>query len=102
MTMTKRAQLISLAAIAALSLFNGAARADDGGSSYDDFPLSVSDNGIRYESEAPGPCAESKDDAWFARQLALTEGDSAPAVAALQCRVDGDGDMVAAAGEQDE
>ena len=97
--MTKRAQLISFAAIAALSLFNGAARADDGGSSYDDFPLSVSDSGIRYEGEATAPCAQTENDAWFARQLALTEGDAAPAVTAL-CRTDGD--MIATADEQDE
>ena len=67
--MTKHAQLVSLAAIAALSLFNGAARADDGGSPYDNFPLTVAASAIGYEAETPATCPEAKSDAWFARSL---------------------------------
>jgi hypothetical protein len=100
MTMTKRAQLISLAAIAALSLFNGAARADDGGGQYDDFPMTVAVIGVSYESDAPVTCAEAERDAQFLRQLKLSEGDGEPSVTPAECRTDDN--MIAAAGEQDE
>ena len=98
--MTKHAQLISLAAIAALSLFNGAARADDGGSPYDNFPMTVAANAIGYEAETPATCTEVKADAWFLRQLERTDGDGDPTVPESVCRTDGD--MVAQTGDQDD
>jgi len=96
--MTKQTKLVSLAAIAAFSLFNGAARADGG--PYDDFPMTVADTGIRYEVEATVTCAQAQSDAWFLRQLKLSEGDGDPSVTPAQCRTDDN--MIAAAGEQDE
>jgi hypothetical protein len=96
--MTKRSQLTSLAAIAAFSLFNGAARADGG--AYDDFPMTVASNGIRYEVETTVTCAQAESDASFLRQLKLSEGDGDPSVTPAQCR--DDDNVIAAVGEQDE
>jgi hypothetical protein len=96
--MTKRSQMTSLAAIAAFSLFNGAARADGG--PYDDFPMTVADSGIHYEAQATVTCAQAESDAWFLRQLKLSEGDGDPSVTPAQCRTDDN--VIAAAGEQDE
>jgi len=100
MNMTNRATLFSLAAIAALTSLNGIARADDGGGEYN-FPAAlVADSGIRYEGESVATCGDLKRDAWFKRQLELTDGDGDPTVPEVQCRTDGD--MIAAAPGQDE
>ena len=91
MNLTNRAQLVSFAAIAALSMFNAAARADDGGGAYDFPPALVADSGMRYESDAPTTtCADAKSDAWFLRQMALTDGDGDPTVAPVECRPEGE------------
>ena len=98
--MTKQSKLFSLAAIAALSLFNGAARADDGGSSYDDFPLTVATISSGYVAGTVTSCAERKADAAFMRQLQLSDGDVYPAVEEPVCGTDDD--MIAQAPDQDE
>lgn len=98
--MTKHSQLISLAAIAAFSLFNGAARADDGGSSYDDFPLTVAAIATGYQAGTPATCAERKADAAFLRQLQLNDGDVYPVVEEPVCATDDD--MIAQVSDQDD
>ena len=97
--MTKHAQLISLAAIAALSLFNGAARAEYEGDLYGNFPMTETASDVGYGAETLATCAEAKRDDWFQRQLQLSEGTVEPTVD-TQCRTDGD--MIVQAPEQDE
>ena len=96
--MTKRTHLMSLAAIAAFSLVNAGARADDGGSPYDNFPMTVAASGIGYAAE-PATCTEANGDAWFARQLQLTDGDVDPTVATPHCRAESD--VIAQAGQDE-
>ena len=65
--MTKRSQLLSLAAITAATFLSTASRAND-----------VADNGT-YRI-APQSCAEATKSAWFYRQMELTDGDTSPEV----------------------
>lgn len=98
--MTNRTHLVSLAAIAALSLFNGAARADEGGGPYEMPAALVTDSGARYENDAPVTCADAQRDAWFLRQLQLSEGNSDPVVEPVACQ--STSDLIASAPSQDE
>ena len=81
-------QAIAAATLTAIFAMAGFARADDGGHENYLMPVAyIAGDGAGAVSE-PKTCQDVQEEAWFLRQLELTDGDFAPETPAVSCKAD--------------
>jgi hypothetical protein len=80
---------IAAATLTAIFAMAGFARADDGGHENYLMPVAyiAGDDGASPAAE-PKTCQDVREEAWFLRQLELTDGDFAPETPAVYCKAD--------------
>ena len=79
--MLNRTHLMSVATLAVLCAFTGAAKADHSEGDSSLVP-------VAYVADEPSnaSCKEAKQAAWFLQQMEITDGDASPAAAPIDCQ----------------